>query len=361
MKRASLFGVFMALTMVCLSPAVLSAASVLDFESAPDVTMYRSLDSIYSNIYWNTEIFSTAAWDTSVDVDASLNQTGFFWANPDLTNEFAPNYVGGVDIGTVAFADMSYTLGDATVTLYSLASDAAEKQYGFGYVKGGFGLSNGVDSRESYDYTEDPFQTARTGDDTKLWLPGITEAGNTFLVGYVNTWGNVFASTQYTSDVIPAEAIAQYDQLPTLKFSAPVNLESVDVANTSYAALIMKDGSTFGGKFSDNDYYNVKVTGYDENGSVVAEAVQSLAAGTDISSDWQTVDLSNFKNVSSVQFTVETSGGENWGAPSIFAMDNLKVASPEPEPTQTPEPTTWLMLVLGLGFAAIRRFRKRAA
>lgn len=143
--------------------------------------------------------------------------------------------------------------------------------------------------------------------------------------------------------------------------TAPV---SVDITNTTYAALSMKNGDSFAKKFggttgNDPDYFKLTLTGYtgaSGSGSVTSAIDVYLAdfrfadnSLDYILSSWLTVDLTSLGQAQSIGLSFETTdvsfGFAN--TPTYVALDNF---------TAIPEPASLSLLVLGS--AALLRRRK---
>lgn len=135
-----------------------------------------------------------------------------------------------------------------------------------------------------------------------------------------------------------------------INFLEPANLQSMAIANTTYAALTMRDGDRFSKKFGgptglDPDYYRIRITGYtgeNATGSSTSSIDHYLAdyrfadSQMDyIQADWRTIDLSGLGLIHSVGFEIDSSDRGQFGinTPVYFAMDRLAFQiSPIPEP-----------------------------
>lgn len=134
---------------------------------------------------------------------------------------------------------------------------------------------------------------------------------------------------------------------------------SVQVANTTYAALTMRDGDPFAKKFGgisgdDPDFFKLIFTGRDvlnnPTGNVeffLADYTFANNALDYIVSDWTTVDLSTLGTATaSIQISFESSDIGPFGinTPTFVALDNFVIV---------PEPATALIMALAL--VAMRR------
>lgn len=122
---------------------------------------------------------------------------------------------------------------------------------------------------------------------------------------------------------------------------APVSLS---VANTTYAALSMRDGDDFAKPFGDDpatpdvvesdfpDYFKLTLTGLDPYGTPVGTAEVYLAdyrgegVGDGIAGDWIDVDLSGWgSDVTEITFSLESTdvGAFGMNTPAYLAVDRL--------------------------------------
>jgi hypothetical protein len=148
---------------------------------------------------------------------------------------------------------------------------------------------------------------------------------------------------------------------PRITFASDVAVQSVRIANTTYAALSMKMGDSFAKKFGgvagdDPDFFRLTIRGLDAGGQETASLEFYLAdyRSADAASDfvletWALVDLSSLGVVRSLSFGLESSDVGPFGinTPTYFALDDL---------VAVPEPGSLLLLVAGLaGLATARR------
>jgi hypothetical protein len=135
------------------------------------------------------------------------------------------------------------------------------------------------------------------------------------------------------------------------------------VANTTYVALDMQNGSGFSKKFggangTEADWFRLTVRGLlggSETGAVdfyLADFRFANSADDYILNSWAFVDLTALGNVDKISFALTSSDTGDYGmnTPAYFALDNLGGV---PEPSSTS-----LLLVSGLCLALSRRAKR---
>ncbi|MEM7785424.1 MAG: DUF4465 domain-containing protein [Planctomycetota bacterium] len=143
--------------------------------------------------------------------------------------------------------------------------------------------------------------------------------------------------------------------------------ESIDITNSTWAALAMRDGDgpskKFGGPTGDDeDFFKITFTGYsqtDKTGAVTG-AVEFLLADyrfEDNSLDyivnqWTQVDLTGVGDARSIALTMESTDVNNFGiaTPVYAALDNLTF-------TSVPEPTATAVILAAMAIFTGRRRR----
>jgi len=121
---------------------------------------------------------------------------------------------------------------------------------------------------------------------------------NKFMVGYFAPWMG------QSIDII---------------FSEPVTDLSFDVANTTWAALAMKDGDDFTKKFTESDDWfklTIKVISTDGIETISI----NLGEGTKITNVWNPITVLS-ENITKLEFSLESS---DFGVPTYFCIDNIK-------------------------------------
>jgi hypothetical protein len=153
---------------------------------------------------------------------------------------------------------------------------------------------------------------------------------------------------------------------PMIRFEAPAELVSVDVSNTTYAALSMLQGDSFAKKFggdsgNDADFLKLTFIGLNaanqETGRVDFYLADYRFADNSLDyviDSWASVNLSSLGTVAALKFELSSSDNGDFGmnTPAYFAIDNLAV-------TAVPEASSLAMMLVGLvgvvGATALRR------
>lgn len=157
-------------------------------------------------------------------------------------------------------------------------------------------------------------------------------------------------------------------------FNVPtgMQLDSVEITNTTYAALSMANGDQFTKKFggvsgNDPDLFQVTLTGFDApgagtgSGNAIGSVTVDLAdfrfgdnTQDFILSDWQTVDLSSLAGASSIGLTYFSTDSGQFGinTPTFAAFDNLRFSA-------VPEPSSSLLVLSASALLICGRRRRR--
>lgn len=232
--------------------------------------------------------------------------------------------------------------------------------YGQDAPTGGFS-SNGVffptqEFGPGFSYSR--FQNATTPGFTNLFaaFPGGGSGGNgTTVPG--QTYGLVATGAGTTTDGAPTNGAA-------VTFSSSADLTSIDIANSTFSALYLRDGldgfapePDLGQQFANGDFFTLSISGFDSAGGVTGATDVDLARFENDSlnfiEDWETVDLTGFDNTSSLVFSLSSSDFDptfGLNVPAFFAIDNLEFVA-------VPEPSSVAILGLG-GLTALLRRRK---
>jgi len=196
----------------------------------------------------------------------------------------------------------------------------------------------------------------------KTWA-GVPPAGTDGeYVAYPNSgsagsanYGVCFRSSEDITDM----GGGAYDATSYLTFDLPDNhqIQSMYVANNTFAWDSMKYGDTFAKKFggdngNDEDWFRLRITGLDAAGDPIAArpvdvylADYRFANPTDdyIVEDWRFVDLIALGEAAKLQFSLKSTDVGQYGmnTPGFFLIDNLSLK-------QVPEPSTFFLLALGV-------------
>ncbi len=140
------------------------------------------------------------------------------------------------------------------------------------------------------------------------------------------------------------------------------SIGSLAIANTTYAALSMRDGDAFSKQFGgpsgdDPDLFQITFTGYlagNPIGSVTADLADFTFADNSqdyILGDWLQVDLSSLSSADLVRFSYSSTDVGDWGinTPTYIAVDSIVL-------TAVPEPSALLLAALA-PLAVLRRRR----
>jgi len=130
-----------------------------------------------------------------------------------------------------------------------------------------------------------------------------------------------------------SEKYAVLYQGDTIVFTVPERLESMQVSNSTYAAITMQNGDEFAKKFGPEDYFHLIIRGIDDEGNSTGVAKVGLADFTSedsnlyyISNQWNLIKLDHLGVVKKLAFRFESSDIGDWGinTPSYACIDNIK-------------------------------------
>lgn len=189
---------------------------------------------------------------------------------------------------------------------------------------------------------------------------GFTSGGVFFENSFTGYWSNGFAYSNttdvttagYTNDFSAytgegANGSANYgvNYGGNIDFGAQALVSSIDITNTTYAALSMLNGDLFAKQFGSTtdangdidgtngeDWFRLLIVGRDGNSAVTDTVIFYLAdyRFADNNDDyivdsWETVDLSSLGAVRYLEFSLESSDEGDWGmnTPAYFALDDL--------------------------------------
>lgn len=119
----------------------------------------------------------------------------------------------------------------------------------------------------------------------------------------------------------------------TLVFTVTEEIESMQVTNTTYAALSMAEGDAVARKFRQGDYFHLIIKALDEQDNITGIATVGLADFTDqdqinhyITSQWNLIDLHFLGEVKKLVFSFASSDTSEWGinTPAYACIDNIR-------------------------------------
>ena len=152
---------------------------------------------------------------------------------------------------------------------------------------------------------------------------------DTVTVGQKGKYAAYAGSGSGNSNTYIVSAETSMFKMPTKATS----LISLDITNSTYAALSMKNGDQFAKKFNaqDKDFLKVWIRGYaagkvrDSIEVYLANFQSSNTAEHYIQKTWKKVDLSKLNPVDSVNFKLVSSDNSPYGmnTPAFFAVDNI--------------------------------------
>ena len=181
-----------------------------------------------------------------------------------------------------------------------------------GFFKEGivsFQNTNAIDEEWDYPYWYGFAYSKQHDTETPGWENQFSayvvndEKDNQFMVGYIDT----------------------YYGKPTIEinFERPVKDLSFDVANTTYAALAMKNGFPPAKKFTESDWFKltIKVTSTDGTETITI----NLGEGAKITNVWNTIPVQT-GNITRLEFSLTSSdtGAFGMNTPAYFCIDNIK-------------------------------------
>ncbi|MDA8743920.1 DUF4465 domain-containing protein [Rubripirellula amarantea] len=173
----------------------------------------------------------------------------------------------------------------------------------------------------------------------------ITTAGYTNQYAAITGSGAGDSATYLMGNSYPGGFAATIERDP----ATTTAFTSIDITNSVYAALSMRDGDGFAKKFggadgSDPDFLTLTITGFDSADTLVGTIDVSLAdfRFDDDSQDfildvWQTVDLTSIGTATELHFGLESSDVGQYGmnTPAYFAADNVRTVGMTALPTFT--------------------------
>ena len=221
--------------------------------------------------------------------------------------------------------------------------EASDVEFFNGYTPG-FGSWNG-------------FSWSKVADTT---TPGFANQYASFSGGGSDGAGGTITGTNYA---------VGFGNQSFFNLPEAVQLQSVDITNTTYAGISMRDGDSFAKKFggasgNDEDFFKLTLTGFEDvnlGGNSIGAIDVFLAdyRFSDNSEDyildsWNQFDLTNLGTARSIGLSFTTTDNGDFGAntPLFVAIDNLSYSI-----NSVPEPATPLLLSMWALALIARRSR----
>lgn len=170
----------------------------------------------------------------------------------------------------------------------------------------------------------------------------------------VGEWGmntpNYFALGGLTFNQEDAEIALDFDELNfpssgnngsqnyaiynngTITFDSLSTVSSLAVANTTYAALSMKEGDAFTQKFEEGDWFSLTIYGWDKAENITDSVVFYFADFRSTNNEehyildhWEEIDITSLGEVKQLTFKLNSSDIGEWGmnTPNFFALDDI--------------------------------------
>jgi len=251
-------------------------------------------------------------------------------------------------------------------------------------------IAAGSPFRDNYTVTGSRITFGET-ETLQLWSSQGASFNNNFIAAFSSwsgwSWSNVTDTTtagfgnQYASStgggsngaggVVAGEKYAvSFGNDAFFNVPTGMQLQSVDITNTTFAALAMANGDQFTKKFggvsgNDADLFQVTLTGYDApgagtgSGNAIGSVTVDLAdfrfadnSQDFILTDWQAVDLTSLAAASSIGLTYFSTDSGQFGinTPTYAAFDNLTFSA-------VPEPSAGCLSLIAIGLLLRRRNR----
>lgn len=195
---------------------------------------------------------------------------------------------------------------------------------------------------------------------------------DTTTAGFTNQYASFPGGGSNGAGNLPADGenyIVAFNNNTFFNLPEPSLLNSVDLTNTTYAGISMRDGDSFAKKFGgatgdDPDYFKVTFTGYDDVGMqgnttgtidyYLADFRFSDNSMDYIVDEWENLDLSGLGSIRSVGLSFETTDVGEFGpnTPFYVAIDNVSFTV-----TPVPEPSTLVGIGLVGCLSVLRRKR----
>lgn len=232
-----------------------------------------------------------------------------------------------------------------------------------GFIYGGPGTAaDGVPQPVSLVSGSVAFVTTITRYAPNEWWSGFafSNRGDTTTGGWTNQYSSFTGGGSGGGGNFAIAYWQAYDPDPVFNLPAGMRPVSMQLANTTYTALTMRDGDVenfSSGKYGAGDYLSATFTGHSlENGGGAPTGAATFfladfrAGRSSIIDQWTGLDLAALGEARSVSISFASSDTGDFGinTPTYVAIDNLMI-------TSVPEPSTWAMLAGGAAWVAWRR------
>ena len=191
---------------------------------------------------------------------------------------------------------------------------------------GASGYVDSVGVTNQFDTKNFIFQSVYSGYFSKGFA--ISTKTDTTTAGYLNTYSAYAGIGSGNSKTFVIGSNGAKITCPSKKPA----FTTVDITNTTYAGLSMKNGDNFAKKFAKGDFFKLVIKGYSVGAikdSVIVYLADFRSEKTEehfIQKSWKTVDISKLSNADSLIFNLSSSDNGQYGmnTPAYFAIDNLK-------------------------------------
>jgi hypothetical protein len=175
----------------------------------------------------------------------------------------------------------------------------------------------------------------------------VSNHTDTITPGYLNQYSAITGVGAGGSAKYAVGYFTTYETSTNITFAALTNLagKGAQFTNTTYAALDMRDGGSFGSKKfggtngNDADWFKLTITGY-AAGSATGTSIDFYLADFRFSDnsldyildEWAFADFTTLGTVDELRITMSSTDNGMFGmnTPAYFAMDNFLIAVPEP-------------------------------
>lgn len=204
------------------------------------------------------------------------------------------------------------------------------------------GYWNGSDGSGSFVSSELKFENQYTVA-WQTWAGFSYSQMNDFVTsGYENQYSVIDPANQKNKFALFYPSFGE-ELFITLVGNGEFEPKSVDLCNSTYAGLSMKNGDTYSKKFggktgTDPDWFKVTITGYDRSGTrsgsvdiYLADFRSAETAKDYIIGKWTTFDLSALGKITKMSFTFSSSDTGAYGinTPTYACLDNLQYFNSE--------------------------------